>query len=87
MSLRVVIALATLSAVILAARADEFVRHRGRCQSLTILDRPASLQCDNEMIEQAGPGDAAWCSTAPISPCFTQAGIKLGMRRAPVLYR
>lgn len=36
------------------AHADELTKHRGRCQSLTIADRPASLRCADEMLVHVG---------------------------------
>ena len=41
-----------LLAVVSDACADEIIKHRGRCQSLTILDRPASLRCADEIVVQ-----------------------------------
>ena len=39
-----------------AAHADETVLHRGRCQSLTILDHRDAVRCTDEMVVQVGAG-------------------------------
>ena len=36
--------------------ADEVLRHRGRCQSLTILDRQDAVRCADEMLVQTSGG-------------------------------